>query len=255
MERIPLSVVVLTRNEEKNIAECLDSVKDWVEEIVVVDDYSRDRTLDIVRRYTDKIHQRKWEMEGRQRNFAYSQAGCDYVLSLDADERIMPELRDEIIETFKKGPEYAGYNLRHRNYLGKYWIRHGEWYPNAKLKIFKKDNFKYEEAEYHPRAFLEGKTYTFTKGDIIHYNYPDFRSLFAKLNHQTDFEAKKWLRDGRKMSLPRCLRKMYTRFFKYYFIKKGFLDGFIGFFMALFSGMYQFYTYCKYWEAKKGITK
>jgi len=255
MERISLSVVVLTRNEEKNIAECLDSVKDWVEEIVVVDDYSSDRTPDIVRRYTDKIHQRKWEMEGRQRNFAYSRAGCDYVLSLDADERIMPELRDEIIETFKKGPEYAGYNLRHRNYLGKYWIRHGEWYPNAKLKIFKKDNFKYEEAEYHPRAFLEGKTYTFTKGDIIHYNYPDFRSLFAKLNHQTDFEAKKWLRDGRKMSLPRCLRKMYTRFFKYYFIKKGFLDGFIGFFMALFSGMYQFYTYCKYWGAKKGITK
>ena len=254
MNKVPLSVVVMTRNEEKNIAECLDSVKDWVSEIVIVDDYSSDSTLTIVKQYTDKIYQRQWEMEGTQRNFAYSKASCDYILSLDADERITPQLRDEIIDIFRKGPEYEGYNLPHRNYVGNYWVRYGGWYPNAKLKMFRKDKFKYEEAEYHPRAIFEGKTFTL-KGDIIHYNYRDFHSMFAKLNHQTSFEARKWIRDGRKMSLVICIRKMITRFFKAYFIKWGCKEGFIGFFMALYGAMYQFHTYCKYWEIKKGITK
>jgi len=249
MEKIPLSVVIMARNEEGNIAECLESVEGWAGEIVVIDDYSSDGTLEIVKRYTDRIFQRRWDMEGLSRNFAYSKAGYDYVLSLDADERVTPELRDEIIAIFRNTPSYNGYNIPHRNYLGKYWIRYGGWYPNAKLKMFRKDKFRYEESEYHPRAFLEGATYTL-KRDILHYNYHDFHSLFAKINHQTDFEAKKWIRDGRRMSLAICFRKMLERFFKFYFIKQGYRDGFIGFFLAIYSGMYQFYTYCKYWEIK-----
>jgi len=249
MEKISLSVVVMARNEEKNIAECLESVRDWVDEIVVVDDYSTDKTLDIAKKYTDKIHTNKWVMEGTARNFAYSKANHEYILSLDCDERVTKELRDEIIELFRKDLEFNGYNIPHRNYLGKYWIKNGGWYPNAKLKMFRKDKFRYEESEYHPRAFMEGKTYTL-KNDIIHYNYPDFHSMFAKINHQTDFEARKWARDGRKMSLARCIRKMWSRFMKFYLGKKGYRDGFIGFFLALYSGMYQFFTYCKYWEIK-----
>lgn len=256
MEKIPLSVVVVTHNEEKNIEECLGSVAGWVDDIVVVDDYSTDKTLDIVKRYTNNIFQRKWDKkEGAHRNFAYSKAKNDYVLSLDADERVTAQLRDELIEIFREGPQYVGYNIPHRNYLGTYWLRYGEWYPNAKLKLFKKDEFRYEEdAEYHPRAFLKGKRKTL-KNDLIHYNYPNFHSLFTKLNHQTDFEAHKWIRDGRKMSLARCFRKIMTRFFKFYIIRKGFLDGFAGFFMALYSGMYQFWTYGKYWEIKKKIAR
>lgn len=249
MEKIALSVVVMTKNEEKNIEECLKSVKDWAGEIVVVDDYSSDATLDIVRKYTDKIYQRKWDMEGASRNFAYSKASYDYVLSLDADERVTAELREEIIGIFQKKPLFDGYNIPHRNYLGNYWIRYGGWYPNAKLKMFRKDKFRYEESEFHPRAFLEGPTYTLRK-DIIHYNYPDFHSLFAKINHQTDFEARKWVRDKRKMNKFICFWKILERFFKFYFLKRGYLDGFIGFFLAVYSGMYQFYAYCKYWEIK-----
>ncbi|MFA5356252.1 MAG: glycosyltransferase family 2 protein [Candidatus Omnitrophota bacterium] len=252
MKKIPLSVVVMARNEEKNIAECLESVVDWVDEIVVVDDYSSDKTLEIAKKYTDKIYQRKWDMEGASRNFAYSKAGNDYVLSLDCDERVTPELRKEIIGIFDKAPEFNGYNIPHRNFLGNYWIKHGGWYPNAKLKMFRKDKFRYEESEFHPRAFMEGKTFTLNK-DILHYNYPDFHSLFAKVNHQTDFEAKKWIRDGRKMSLRICFIKIFSRFMKFYFVKKGYKDGFIGFFLAIYSGIYQFYTYCKYWEIKNNL--
>lgn len=240
--RIPLSVVVMARNEEKNLQECLESVKGWAGETVVIDDFSTDRTLEIAGKYTDKIHQRKWDLEGVSRNFAYSKASHDYILSLDADERVTPELKDDIINTFRTGPSFRGYDIASRNYLGKYWIRHGGWYPNAKLKLFKRDQFRYEESEYHPRAFLGGKIGTL-KGDLIHYNYPDFHSLFAKMNHQTDFEARKWVRDGRKMSLAKCFRKMATRFIKAYLIKKGYRDGFIGFCLAVYGSLYQFCTY------------
>ncbi|MEW5894583.1 MAG: glycosyltransferase family 2 protein [Candidatus Omnitrophota bacterium] len=252
MQKIPLSVVVMARNEEKNIVDCLESVAGWVEEIVIVDDFSTDHTLEIAERYTDKIFQRKWDMEGVSRNFAYSKAVCRYVLSLDADERVTPGLKDEIIDIFQNGPEFEGYNIPHRNFLGSRWIQYGGWYPNAKLKMFRRDKFRYEEAEYHPRAFLEGKTFTL-KGDILHYNYPDFHAAFAKLNHQTDFEALKWAREGRKISLPAVIWKAITRFIKFYIIKKGYKDGFTGLFFSWFAGLYQFSTYCKYWEIRNRV--
>lgn len=247
---IPVSVVVLTKNSQDIIEDCLRSVSDWVQEIVVVDDQSTDQTLEIAKKYTDKIFIKKWIKEGAHRNLASSKASCGYILSLDSDERVTPELKEEITKVFKEGPAYVGYNIPHRNYIGSYWIRYGGWYPNAKLKLFRKDKFKYEEeAEYHPRSFLEGKTYTL-KADIIHYAYKDFKNLISKLNHQTDFEAQKWIRDRRKMNFPICLEKMVSRFIKYYFIKKGYKDSFIGFTMAFVSGLYQFITYGKYRELK-----
>lgn len=249
-EKIRLTVVTLTKNSQEIIEDCLKSVSDWAGEIVIVDDTSTDRTLEVVKKYTDKIFIKKWVKEGAQRNFAYAKANYDYILSLDSDERVTPELKEEIIKIFKEGPKYNGYNIPHRNFIGDYWIRYGGWYPNAKLKLFRKDKFKYEEeAEYHPRAFLEGKTYTLSC-DIIHYAYRDFQNLFSKLNHQTDFEAKKWIRDKRKMSFSICMVKIISRFIKFYFVKKGRKDGFIGFMMALASGLYQIMTYAKYWEIK-----
>lgn len=250
MEKIPLSVVTLTKNSEAIIEECLKSVSGWVGEIVIVDDNSTDKSLEIAKKYTDNIHIRKWVREGEHRNFAYSLAKYDYILSLDSDERVTSELRDEIINIFKEGPKFKGYNIPHRNFIGSHWIKYGGWYPNAKLKMFARKEFKYEEeAEYHPRAFLEGPTYTL-KSDIIHYAYRDFKNLFSKLNHQTDFEAKKWVRDKRKMSFRFCMVKAISRFIKFYFVKKGCKEGFIGFMMALASSAYQLMTYAKYWELK-----
>jgi len=255
MEKINLSVVVLTKNSENIIEDCLKSIYDWAGEIVVVDDMSTDKTLEIVKKYTDRVYIRKWDREGAHRNYAYSLAKFDYILSLDSDERATPELRDEIIAIFKEGPKYVGYNIPHRNFIGDYWIKYGGWYPNAKLKMYAKKEFRYEEeAEYHPRAFLKGPTYTL-KSDIIHYAYRNFQNLFSKLNHQTDFEAKKWVRDGRKMSFGRCMVKAISRYIKFYYVKKGKKDGFIGFMMALASSAYQLMTYAKYWELKNRDTQ
>jgi glycosyltransferase involved in cell wall biosynthesis len=247
-EKVPLSVVIVVKNGQEIIEDCLKSVYGWAAEIVVVDDMSIDRTVEIVKKYTDKIYSKKWVFEGAHRNFAYAQATNEYVLSLDSDERVTPELQEEIRNLFKEGPKFNGYNIPHRNFIGTHWIRYGGWYPNAKLKMFRRDQFKYEEeAEYHPRAFMEGKTYTL-KSDIIHYAYRDFNNLFAKLNSQTDFEARKWIRDKRKMSFSICQGKIVSRFIKFYFVKQGYKEGFVGFMMALASGLYQLMTYAKYWE-------
>ena len=248
-KKYPLSVVTLTRNSGDKIKDCLESVK-WCDDVVIVDDFSKDNTLETVKAYTDNIYQHKWENEGRHRNFAYSKAKNEYILSLDSDERITPELKEELIKLIEEGFKFNGYNIPHRNYIGDTWIQHGGWYPNSKLKVFKKSEFRYAEEEYHPPAIMDGERQGL-KGEIIHFAYKNFTDMVSKINHQTTFEAKKWYRDKRKMSIIRALRKASDRFWKAYLLKKGFRDGLLGFIMAVFAGFYQILTYAKYWELKQ----
>jgi len=243
----------MTKNSASKIRECLESAK-WCDDIVIVDDFSRDKTLEIAKEYTDRIFQRKWENEGRQRNFAYSKAKNDYILSLDTDERVTPELKEELIMLIEEGFTHNGYNIPHRNYMGDTWVRHGGWYPNKKLKLFKKSEFRYAEEEYHPPAIMEGERKDLN-GEIIHLAYKDFSDMLLKINHQTSFEARKWHRDKRKMSFARAMRKASDRFLKAYLLKQGFRDGMIGFVMAYFGGLYQILSYSKYWELKKNDEK
>lgn len=246
--KYPLSVVTMTKNSADKIRDCLKSVK-WCDDIVVVDDFSADNTLEIVKDYTDNIYQRKWNNEGRQRNFAYSKAKNEYILSLDSDERVTPELKEELIKLIKEGFKFNGYNIPHRNYIGDTWIQYGGWYPNRKLKLFKKSEFRYAEEEYHPPAIMEGERQDL-KGEIIHFAYKNFADMVNKINHQTNWEAKKWHRDKRKMSLARAFRKASDRFWKAFLLKQGFRDGLLGFNLAVFAGFYQILSYAKYWEIK-----
>jgi len=245
-KKYPISVVTMTRNSATKIRDCLDSVN-WSDDIVIVDDFSTDNTLEVVKEYTDSIYQRKWENEGIQRNYAYSKAKNEYILSLDSDERVTPELKEELIDLAENGFTHNGYNIPHKNYMGKTWIQNGGWYPNRKLKLFKKEEFRYAEEEYHPRAIMEGERKDLN-GEIIHLAYKNFSDMLRKVDHQTSFEAKKWFRDNRKMSLSRAIRKTIDRFLKAYLFKKGFRDGFLGFIMAFFGGFYQLLSYAKYTE-------
>jgi len=247
-EKIPISVVVVAKNEEKNIATCLESVK-WADEIIVLDDFSSDGTVEIAKRYTDKVFQRKMDVEGIHRNFAYSKAKNEWVLSLDADEMATPELRDEIMGVLKKGTDCNAFSIPLRNYIGDYWVRYGGWYPAAKLRLFKKRFFKYEEVEVHPRAFLEGKC-GHLKCDIIHKGCPNFAHFLNSLNRQTTLEAKKWFNERRKIGLAKALYRAWERFMKAYIQKRGYKDGFVGFMVAILSGFYQLMSYAKYWEMK-----
>ena len=154
-DKAPISIVVITRNEEDNIADCLTSAS-WADEIVVLDDGSTDKTVDIAKKFTDKVFSRKMDIEGRHRNYAYSLAKNNWVLSLDADERISPELAGEVTNLLRGEMKDKAYTIPIRSYMGKRWIKHAGWYPAGKVRLFDKRFFKYEEAEVHPRVFIDG---------------------------------------------------------------------------------------------------
>ncbi len=249
-EKVPVSVVVITKNEAGRLRECLESVR-WADEIVVLDDNSTDATVAIAREFTDKVSVRVMDTEGKHRNHAYDLARNDWVLSLDADERVTPELANEIADTLKSGPTCNGYTIPRRNFVGDVWVRHGGMYPSAQLRLFRKDKFRYEElAEVHPQAFMPDPRGAL-KGDLLHYTYRDFTDAIAKLDRQTDLEARKWFREKRKVGVFSVVRKMVDRFWRQYVKKQGHKDGVIGLFLAVNASMYQFLSFAKYWELKK----
>jgi glycosyltransferase involved in cell wall biosynthesis len=244
MNKIPVSVVVLTKNEENNLAECLDSVKGWADEILVVDDLSTDHTVSIAQKLADKVLIKKMEIEGTHRNWAYSQAENSWVLSLDADEKVTDELKSEIARVLAD-TECVSFSIPLRNYIGSTWVRHGGWYPAGKVRLFRKDKFRYEEVVVHPRAFIDG-TCGHLKGDIVHKGYPDFEHFLASLNRQSTLEAKKWIMTERRMSGGRIAWRAVDRLFRRYIGRGGYKDGFIGFMVAFFDMLYQVMSYAKY---------
>ena len=174
----------------------------------------------------------------------------DFILSLDSDERVTPELAQEIQDLIRTGPELNAYDIPHKNYFGHYWIRHGGWYPNGKTKFFRKGKFRYEESEYHPRAFIDGKR-AWMKGHLIHLAMDDYSNMIGKLNHMTTFEAKKWFREKRFFGAATLFRKMLTRFLKAYIKQQGYKDGWLGFMLALNGALYQLLSYAKCWEIRE----
>ncbi|MGB2660892.1 MAG: glycosyltransferase family 2 protein [Candidatus Omnitrophota bacterium] len=251
MTKMPVSVIVITKNEENNIAECLASAT-WADEIIVVDDESTDATRDIAKKYTDKVFTRKMENEGRHRNWAYDQARNDWILSLDADERITEELSEEVSELLKNKPGFKAYTIPRRNYIGDHWLRYGGEYPAPQTRLFLKGEFKYEEAEVHPRALMEGDC-GHLKGDIIHYSHRDIADYVRSLNSHTTLEARKWFLTDRKMSLGHAVWRALDRcFYRRLLRKKAYKDGVYGLVVAVFSGLYQLVSYAKYQELLKG---
>ncbi len=247
---IALSVVIITKNEEKNIKDCIESVFNWADEIVVVDDNSSDRTKEIALEYTDKVLSREMDIEGRHRNWAYQQARNNWVLSLDADERVTDELKEEIEVFLASNPESVACSIPRRNYIGSYWVQYGGWYPSPQLKMFLKNRFKWEEAHVHPVAHVDGEV-THLKSDIIHYSYRDITDFVNKLNSQTTLEVEKWIDQGKEIKSSRFLRRSIDRFLRSYFRKQGFRDGFYGFVLAYFAALYQFLSLIKYKELKR----
>jgi glycosyltransferase involved in cell wall biosynthesis len=251
MEKVPISVVVITKNEEHNIADCLESVS-WANEIVIVDDNSADRTVELAKIYTDKIFSRKMDIEGRHRNYAYSMASNNWVLSLDADERVAPELAEELRRIFANPIKDIVFAIPIKTYIGKRWIQHGGWYPASKVRLLDKRTVRYEEKGVHPRIIYHGSC-GHLKGDIIHYSYRNFHEFFQTLNNQTTAEARKWFEEKRRVGFLKAYRKFLSRFLRYYFIEQGFRDGLIGFMAAWGGGFYQIMTYVKYWEMLQNV--
>ena len=262
MDKSLISAVILAKNEEKRIEDCIKSLQGLVGEIIIVDDESQDKTKEIAVSLGARVITKKMEIEGRHRNWAYAEAKTEWILSIDADERLTPELKAEIGERISKNPTFNAFTLRRRNYIGDYWIKGGGLYPSPQLKLFTKDKFKWEEVEVHPRAFLEGEC-GHLKNDLVHYTYEDWSDFLGKLNKQTTLEAKKWFKLSLenpkkaryKMNVPHALWRVWDRFVRAFFAKKGYRDGFIGFMIAYFGSLYQIVSFAKYREIEKNAKK
>lgn len=257
MSQVKLSVVILTKNEEAVISDCIKSVLEWANEVVVVDDASTDNTARVAKELGAKVFTRKMDIEGRHRNWAYAQAGNDWVFSVDADERPTEELKKEIKEVIAD-TKHSCFSIPFRTYIGNYWIRWGGWYPGPKVKLFRKSKFKYEEVEVHPRVIVDGSC-GHLKSDVIHYSYRDWEDFLDKTNRQTTLEAIKWYKLSQdeprkaryKMNFIHALWRTIDRFVRTFFIKKGYRDRFVGFMVAYYSSLYQILSYAKYREMKK----
>jgi len=247
MEKLKLTVMILTKNNETIIDACLLTVYGWVDEIIILDDMSIDNTVEILKKYTNKIFNRKMENEGRHRNWGYAQAKNEWVLSLDSDERVTPELREEIGRILAGNPKESGFTIPRRNHIGDYWVKFGGWYPSPQLRLFRKDKFKYEEVQVHPRAFLDGVC-GHLRSDMLHFSYKNLEDFWSKLNKQTTWEAQKWHDAGKKMTLGRFMWRTYDRFMRAYFGRHGYKEGLIGFVVAFNAGLYQILSYLKYQE-------
>lgn len=249
---VPVSIVIIAKNEEKRLPDCLRSVS-WAKEVVVIDYDSGDRTAEIARSAGARVFRRTMEIEGKQRNFGFEKASEPWVLSLDADERVSPELAGEIqqkISEKEKDPACVGFAIPIKTFIGSRWVRGAGYYPARKTRLFRRGKFRYEEAGVHPRALYEGRIDELN-GDILHYSCENLGQWILKFNRETTLEAEKWITDGRKVSLAKTIRKTVDRFLKNYFLKGGWSDGLMGFTMSIFHGLYQLITYAKFREMKQ----
>lgn len=244
-ERISACVIVF--NEEKKIRRCLESLT-WCDEIVILDSFSTDRTLEICREYTDRIFQHVWLGYVGQRNKIRTMARYNWILNIDSDEEVSPGLCAEIRSEFADGgPDYYGYEFpRQVYYLGK-WIRHGEWYPDVKLRLFHKDYGRSEGEEPHDKVVVNGSVKRL-KNPLWHYTYDDLRDHLDTLDRFSTISARqKFVQNPRFKPLD-LLTRPPLRFFKGYFLKHGFMDGWHGLVIAITSSFGVFMKYAKLWE-------
>lgn len=247
-----ISVVIITYNEEKRLEPALKSVVDIASEIVVVDRFSGDNTVKVAKKYTERVFQRKWTNFADQKNFANSKASCPWIFSLDADERVSSELRDEIIQMKDEEPECSGFTMpRQTYYLGR-WIRHSGWYPDRKLRLFRKDSARWEGEYVHESLVIEGKVNAL-KGSLHHFTYRNIRDHLERINAFSDLGAQKLYARGQKCRWYHLAIVPFLNFLKSYFWRAGFLDGFAGFVIATLHGYSVFVRYAKLKEIwKKG---
>lgn len=248
--REKISACVICYNEERKIRRCLSSLS-WCDEIVVVDSFSTDNTLAICREFTPRVYQHEWLGYIAQRNMVRDLAVHPWILYLDSDEEVSPGLRDEILAEFERGTEpYVGYEFpRLVYYIGR-WIRHGEWYPDVKLRLFRKNRGRTEGIEPHDTVIVNGPVKRLTN-PVWHYTYDDLRDHLDTANRFSTISAQqKFVQEVPFRWLDLFLRPP-LHFIKGYFLRAGFLDGAHGFIIAVISAYAAFCKYAKLWELER----
>jgi glycosyltransferase involved in cell wall biosynthesis len=235
-----LSATIITRNEEKNIVDCLASL-DFVDEIVVVDSGSTDRTEDICRTNPKvRFFHQEWLGYGKQKNLAASLARHDWILNLDADERISPTL-GQSIECADFG-SFSAARMARENYFGKRWVRHCGWYPDYTTRLYDRRVCRFSERLVHESLEHDGRVATLN-GNLFHHTYADISDYLRRMDTYSTLAAQELHKRGRTAAAADLLVRPFLTFLKMYLMRKGFLEGFFGLVLSL---LYAQYTFCKY---------
>lgn len=243
-----LSVTVITWNEAERLRGCLTSVV-WADEIVVVDAGSDDKTVEIARSFTDHVVGRPWAGFASQKNFALAQATGDWVLSLDADEEVSPELA-AAIQRVLASPAADGYAVPRRNIFWGRWVRHGLLYPDWQLRLFRRGRGRFVERPVHESVEVDG-TVGRLPAPLVHRSYRDVADFLERTNRYTTLAADEWVRSGRGIRRSDLLLRPLGRFVSMYLVHGGFLDGWRGFLLAVLYAYYVFVRSAKVWERVK----
>ncbi len=244
---IKLSAVIIVYNEEKNIERCLASLNGIADEIVIVDSYSTDKTIEIAQRFTKHIHQQEFLGYAEQKNFANSLCTFDHIISLDADEVISENLKNEILG-IKNNFSADAYALnRLTNYAG-IWVHHCGWYPDKKIRIFKKDKARWAGPRLHETLEVNSNNIKNLNADLLHYSFHSVHDHLLQIEKFTNISSKELFDKGIKSNFYYLYIKPIIRFVTDYIVKLGVLDGVTGFIICKNSA---YAAYLKYYKLKK----
>jgi glycosyltransferase involved in cell wall biosynthesis len=245
-----LSVVIITFNEERNIGRCLESVMEIADEIVVVDSHSTDKTRLVCEKYGVKFIEHAFEGYIKQKQYAISQASFPHQLSLDADEALSGELKNEI-KKIKENWHYDGYRMnRLANYCGK-WIRHCGWYPDTKLRLYDTTKGRWQGVDPHDKFEMVGSSVGFLKGDILHYTYYTVEEHLRQADKFSTIAARELISQGKPVYFFKIILNPIAKFIRNYFLRLGFLDGYYGFRICWITAGETFQKYRKAMQMKR----
>lgn len=249
---LKLSAAIITFNEEHNIERCIKSIIDIVDEIVVVDSFSTDKTKEICQSYNVNFFEQKFLGHIEQKNLALEKTTHDFVLSLDADEALDDKLKESII-AIKNNCQHDGYKFhRLTNYVDK-WVYHCGWYPDTKLRLFNKNKAKWAGVNPHDIIEMaEGSSINLIKGNLLHYSYDSISDHVNQTNKFTTIAAKAAYKKGIRSNNFKIVTRPILKFFKDYFIKKGFLDGRYGFIICFINSLSALLKYSKLKDLQDG---
>ncbi len=243
-----LSVTLITRNEAASLPAALASVA-WADEVVVVDARSTDNTAAIARRHGARVEVRDWPGYGPQKNYAASIATHDWILSIDADERVPPALAGEIRDLMERGPDRTGYRVpRVTWYLGR-WIRSTDWYPDYQLRLYDRRSGQWSDRRVHESIELQGQPGQL-RNDLQHYAYRDISHHLATIDRYTTLAAEQWTAEGRRTNVAALALHPPAAFLRNYLLRGGIRDGAAGFVVSVLNSYYVFLKLAKLWEAQ-----
>jgi glycosyltransferase involved in cell wall biosynthesis len=239
-----ISAIVITKNEEANITDCLKSIS-WVDEIVLVDAESTDKTVKLAQNFTAKIFVRKWEGFAKQKEFALSNVSNEWILNIDADERVTPSLKDEIINL--NHDDADGYYLWRENYLLKKHIKSCGWDNDYQLRLVKKSKTTLTDRLVHEGFSVDGMTKRLNSR-LIHYTFTSIEKTITKINHYTSLRAEELFKKNKTIGGFGIIAHGLAGFFKFFFLLRGYRDGVHGLVISLFHSITTFLSYMKLWE-------